>query len=860
MKRIALGNEFLWTTLTAALVFSAATATAVDFTIDPSNPNNGLFDIYSATFDPPLNPGGDPFFGGTPPATREITINPAPTGALAAADTSLCVQDFDPAVPAPPIVPPCTTLYPTATPSSLDLTLSAGNTQLAINGGNVFFPHLVINISGSTDVLAEGASIVNFAASPGTVPIDGNGVAVLEIDIAPATAADFATFTEIVTSCTGPLCALIPILTLDMNRYRLTIDWDPTFSFFTADFIGQTANNSMVFTTLDSGIPKITVTNAVEFGNIIKNSTGEQTVVVTNDGLTDLVIGQIAQATPLSAPFSIPALTDNCSAQRVAPDADCAFIVQYSPTTDNSPADTDSFDIPSNDPNMATVTVSVRGTGVAPVIIVTNLVEFGDVTVNPPTPPEKTVTISNGGNEPLELISIAQDNPLAPPFSIDTADCLNKTPLSPIGGPNNSCTLTVQFNPDTAGLEQLDSFDIQSNDPDTLTATVDVSGTGTTDLVSKINVIDTVDFGSVTETTAADRTVTITSSGTQDLEIFSIAAADPLSAPFSILTDNCSMRILPPNDSCMLTVRFAPTGTGLEQDSFDIASSDLDTPTTTVNVRGTGVPAQFPEINVTDSVSFGDVIETMSADETVTVTNSGTADLILEQITVADPQGPFSVEDDFCSMQALPPEALCMFTIRFAPPATGMFIGTVDIPSNDPNFAIVTVTIDGTGTPTAPDISVSDEVEPDDDLMMPFGNVTEATAWDRKVKITNVGNGNLEMGMIAQTDSLVDSFSILNDNCSNQIIAPAAGCTFDVRFLPVRVDNFSDSFDIPSNDPDEPSLTFRVTGSGVAVGTGTISLQPDGADSGLFGSAIRPATLLALLGLVAANLRRRRYH
>jgi hypothetical protein len=165
--------------------------------------------------------------------------------------------------------------------------------------------------------------------------------------------------------------------------------------------------------------------------------------------------------------------------------------------------------------------------------------------------------------------------------------------------------------------------------------------------------------------------------------------------------------------------------------------------------------------------------------------------------------------------------------------------------------------LDGTGTPSAPDISVTDPVPPEDDLMMPFGNVTEATAWDRAITITNDGNANLEIGMIAQTDTLENTFSILSDNCSAQIIAPMASCDVELRFLPTRVDNFSDSFDIPSNDPDEPSLTFRVSGSGVAVGTGTISLTPEGADSGFFGSAIRPVTLLALLGLVAANLRRR---
>ena len=205
-------------TVMLSVILLATSAAGAEFAIDPLNPDNGLFDIYSATFDPPLDPaGGDPFFGGALPPTREITIIPNPTGMLAAADTTQCIQAFNPAVPAPPIVPPCTTLYPTATPSSLDLTLSAGNTRLAINGGNVFLPNLTINISGSTDVLAEGASMINFVASPETFPINGSGVAVIEIDIQPATAVDFATFTEIVTSCTGPLCALIPILTLDMN-------------------------------------------------------------------------------------------------------------------------------------------------------------------------------------------------------------------------------------------------------------------------------------------------------------------------------------------------------------------------------------------------------------------------------------------------------------------------------------------------------------------------------------------------------------------------------------------------------------------------------------------------------------------
>ncbi len=831
----------------AGLVFwaMASNTSAANIDVDATNPSNGILDIYSSTFDGPLVPPADPFFGGTRPLTMEIVIDPTPTGVISG-------------------VAPLG-INPTPVPGSfLDLTLGNSNTEITLQGGTISFPDLSLTVSITTEVLTQGAGMV-FDASPVTVADgdDGSVDGVFVLNGGPpfgqleeGTKVDFSSFSVVAPpqNCSGPLCGAISVLTLDMVRYRLTVDWDPTFTFFTAEFIGQTSNNSMVFATLNSGLPDITVTTSVDFGAIIKDTVAEQTVTVTNDGLTDLVIGQIAQANPLAPPFSI--LTDNCSAQRVAPGVDCTFKVQFAPTTTgNFPPD--SFEIPSNDPDMPTVTVSVSGTGVAPVIMVTDTVPFGSVTVNPPTPPENTVTISNGGDTGLVLGQISQP---AAPFSLIIDNCSAET-LSPIGGPNNSCTLTVQFNPSTAGPQQ-DSFDIPSNDPDTPTATVNVSGTGTASLVAKITVTDTLDFGPVIETTTADQTVAVTSSGTLDLEIFAIAVSDSLSAPFSILTDNCSMQILPPDNTCILTVRFAPTGTGLEQDSFDIPSSDLDTPTATVNVSGTGAPAPVPEITVDPlDIPFGAVIETMSADATVTVTNSGTADLVLDQITMAGPAGPFSVENDTCSIRTLPPlppDNRCTLTIRFAPPATGLFNGSVDIPSNDPNAAIVTVNVAGTGAPgPVPDIN---PLPPADDLLISFGDVTEATAWDRTVTISNDGNANLVIGMIAQIDTLLNSFSILNDNCSNQIIAPAAICRFEVRFLPVRVDSFSDSFDIPSNDPDEPSLTFRVRGSGVAVGEGTIPLQPDGADSGLFGSAIKPATLLALLGLVAANLRRRKNH
>ena len=59
---------------------SAALVAADPVGIDPANTQNGITEIFSATFDGSIIPNGDPFFGGTPPPDRAITLIPNPTG------------------------------------------------------------------------------------------------------------------------------------------------------------------------------------------------------------------------------------------------------------------------------------------------------------------------------------------------------------------------------------------------------------------------------------------------------------------------------------------------------------------------------------------------------------------------------------------------------------------------------------------------------------------------------------------------------------------------------------------------------------------------------------------------------------
>jgi hypothetical protein len=119
---------------------------------------------------------------------------------------------------------------------------------------------------------------------------------------------------------------------------------------------------------------------------------------------------------------------------------------------------------------------------------------------------------------------------------------------------------------------------------------------------------------------------------------------------------------------------------------------------------------------------------------------------------------------------------------------------------------------------TVPDITVTDSVPPVDDLQVPFGDITEGNSSNQTITITNSGNADLIIGNIAQADPLGGPFDILNDNCSGQAIAPAGTCNLGVSFSPTTTGSFTDTFDIPSNDPDENPVTISLSGTGSSGG------------------------------------------
>ncbi|MBL8202372.1 MAG: choice-of-anchor D domain-containing protein [Chromatiales bacterium] len=366
-----------------------------------------------------------------------------------------------------------------------------------------------------------------------------------------------------------------------------------------------------------------------------------------------------------------------------------------------------------------------------------------------------------------------------------------------------------------------------------------------------------VPFGQVTEgTTSPTRTVTVTNSGNQDLVLGTVALANPLADPYAVVSDTCSGQTLTPASSCTVGLEFAPVASGDFPDTFDIPSSDPDEPSVTITVSGTGTAIPVPNVWVTDSVApttdnqvpFGSVVQDQAATQTITVANEGTANLTIGQVGMANPlAAPFSIAGDACSNEVLAPLESCAVQVRFLPTAVGPFSDSLDIPSDDPDTATVTVSVSGVGAPVpVPDIAVSDSVAPAADRLVGFGDVRLPNTASQTVTVANSGTADLLLGSVAATNPLAAPFSIVTDNCSGQTLAPAASCTLGVAFAPDAIQPYNESFDIPSNDPDEPTVTITVSGSGMPAAGGSSGGS----------SAIDLATLLAL-GLLGLAARRR---
>ncbi len=126
------------------------------------------------------------------------------------------------------------------------------------------------------------------------------------------------------------------------------------------------------------------------------------------------------------------------------------------------------------------------------------------------------------------------------------------------------------------------------------------------------------------------------------------------------------------------------------------------------------------------------------------------------------------------------------------------------------NNTFVAVGGGGTIIQSDPIISTDISVSP---MMLDFNNVNVGSSSSNKtITVNNTGSDNIVIGTVNLTGTNADEFSIQNDNCSGQTIAPSVSRTIDVVFSPTSTGAKTAILSITSN---VPTIDIALIGIGV---------------------------------------------
>lgn len=196
--------------------------------------------------------------------------------------------------------------------------------------------------------------------------------------------------------------------------------------------------------------------------------------------------------------------------------------------------------------------------------------------------------------------------------------------------------------------------------------------------------------------------VNVGNRGTVDLVVgtITIEPEDGTTA-FEIAVDEASGATISPGSLRTVGITFTPATVGTHRATLRIPSSDPDG-VTEVPLVGTRLPAPAPGIAVDPPSWAAGTVETTggSATTTVTVTSTGTADLVVGTVAIAG--SGFAKSADGATGQTIPPGESRTITLTFDPASDGAKTGSLTIPSDAGADVVVPLTGTGTSTPLPP--------------------------------------------------------------------------------------------------------------------------------------------------------------
>ncbi len=209
------------------------------------------------------------------------------------------------------------------------------------------------------------------------------------------------------------------------------------------------------------------------------------------------------------------------------------------------------------------------------------------------------------------------------------------------------------------------------------------------------------------------------------------------------------------------------------------------------------------------AVSFGNVGVGKSSNQTVTISNAGTAAVTVTQATVSNSQ--FTVSGISLPMSVAAGQSGSL-TVSVTPTASGPVNGTLSVLGGT-GTAPVVVNLSATGVTTSQQISLSNS-------SVNFGSVSVGSQGTSSLTISNTGGSDLTVSGVSVSGAGFTFSGITTP----KVISAGQSSSVSLAFSPTTASAATGSLSITSNDPTNPTMTVALSGTGTAV-TQTLSFS-----------------------------------
>jgi Abnormal spindle-like microcephaly-assoc'd, ASPM-SPD-2-Hydin len=634
-----------------------------------------------------------------------------------------------------------------------------------------------------------------------TITLVSNGTAPVTVNSITVAGAEFSDAPEVLPQVLQP-----------NQQMSLKLKFNPTAEGTAAGTVTVSSNATTSPTTVvqirgngvAASVPSLSASaSSLSFGEVPLGSQATKTVTVTSTGTAPATIteGSVTGAsyTATYAGVSVQSLSAPITLQ---PGQQVTFSVAFDPTTAATASGRLSLATDTGSP----VNVSLTGKGVqdtSPGLTASApSLDFGDVEVGSKAVLQLTLTSS--GTAPVTVSSSTIAGQGFQISSVTYPPGITGWPATL--NPGQQVVLSITFAPNTA-----DSFTgnlALASNASGGTANIPLSGTG--DAVPAPNLTlsaTSISFGQTQIGSKVSRSLVLTSSGNAPLDVNTITISG---AAFSLGTQSLPAT-LPPGQQLTLTVTFDPTTEGPDAGTLTVGSND-PSGAATVSLGGTGTTTAAPQLTVSPTVvNFGSVPLNIASTQSVTLTSTGTAPVILSAATVTGP--PFSVNGATFPLTVNPNQSVTL-QVQFDPTAAGAASGQMTLASNSTTGATTRIQLSGTGTPaTTPQLMVSTN-------SLSFGNVAVNSTATLPVTLTSSGTAPLTINA-----ATVNGMGFADPGATlPTTLSPNQSVTLQVKFSPTAAGAATGQLTVTSNSSTGGSAVVQLSGTGTAATTTTPQL------------------------------------